>query len=49
MLEMSGTKCSQGVFSTGAMGTLAPAILKNRLVAPQIFGHFSNVGNNCMC
>ena len=32
-----------GVFSTGAMGALAPAILKNRLLAPTIFGHFSTV------
>ena len=34
------------VFSTGAMGALAPAILKNRLLAPAIFGHFSTVGKN---
>ena len=30
----------RGVFSTGAMGALAPTILKNRLLAPAIFGHF---------
>ena len=34
----------RGVFSTGAMGALEPSILKNRLLAPAIFGHFSNVG-----
>ena len=39
----------RGVFSTGAMGALAPAILKNRLLAPVIFGHFSAVGKNCGC
>ena len=39
----------QRVFSTGAMGALAPAILKNRLLAPTIFGHFSTVGKNCGC
>ena len=33
----------KGVFSTGAMGALAPAILKNRLLAPAIFGHFITV------
>ena len=27
----------RGVFSTGAMGALAPTILKNRLLAPVIF------------
>ena len=37
------------VFSAGAMGALAPAILKNRLLAPAIFGHFSTVGKNCGC
>jgi hypothetical protein len=26
------------------MGALAPAILKNRRLAPSIFGHFSTVG-----
>ena len=35
--------------STGAMGALAPAILKNRLLAPTIFGHFSTVGKNLGC
>ena len=34
----------RGVFSMGAMGALAPTILKNRLLAPAIFGHFSAVG-----
>lgn len=29
----------RGLFSTGAMGALAPAI----------FGHFSTVGKNCGC
>ena len=33
----------------GAMGALAPAMLKNRLLAPAIFGHFSTVGKNCGC
>ena len=28
----------------GAMGALAPTILKNRLLSPAIFGHFSTVG-----
>jgi len=28
------------------MGALAPTILKNRLLAPAIFGHLSNVGKN---
>ena len=36
----------RGVFSMGARGALAPAILKNRLLAPAIFGHFSTVGKN---
>ena len=31
---------------TGAVGALAPAILKNRLIAPAIFGHFITVGKN---
>ena len=47
--SVSGPHCQEsckGVFSTGAMGALAPAILKNRLLAPTIFGHFSTVGNN---
>ena len=35
----------RGVFSTGAMA----AILKNRPLAPAIFGHFSPVGKNCGC
>ena len=35
---------SRGVFSTGAMGALAPAILNNKLLAPAIFGHFGTVG-----
>ena len=39
----------RGVFSTGAMGALAPAILKNKLLPPAIFGHFSTVGKNCEC
>ena len=39
----------RGVFSTGAMGALEPAILKIRLLEPAIFGHFSNVGKNCWC
>ena len=30
-------------------GVLAPTILKNRLLAPVIFGHFSTVGKNCGC
>ena len=30
----------RSVFSTSAMGALAPAILKNRLSTPAIFGHF---------
>ena len=34
----------RGVFSTGAMGALAPAILKNRLLATTIFGQFITVG-----
>ena len=38
-----------GVFSTGAMGALAPAILKNRLLTPAIFGHFSTVGKDFGC
>ena len=38
---------NRGVFSTGAMGALASAILKNRLSAPAIFGYLSNVGKNC--
>jgi len=33
-----------GVFNTGVMGALTPAISKNRLLAPAIFGHFSTVG-----
>ena len=32
------------VFGTGAMGALEPAILKNRLLSPAIFGHSSTVG-----
>ena len=32
---------TRGVFSTGAMGALASTILKNRLLVPAIFGHFS--------
>ena len=39
----------RGVFSMGARGALAPAILKNRLSEPSIFGHFSTVGKNCGC
>ena len=39
----------RGIFSTGSMGALAPAILKNRLVAPPIFGHLSTVEKNCGC
>ena len=35
---------SSGVFSTGAIGALAPIIVKNRLLAPAISGHFSTVG-----
>ena len=41
-----------GVFSMGAMGALgalAPVILKNRPLAPAIFGHFSTVGKKCGC
>ena len=34
---------------TGAMGALAPAILKNRLLVPTILGHFNTVGKNCGC
>ena len=34
---------SRGVFCMGAMGDLAPTIMKNRLLAPAIFGHFSAV------
>ena len=34
----------QGRISTSAMGAVAPTILKNRLLAPAIFGHFSTVG-----
>ena len=34
----------KGLVSKGAMGALAPAILKNRLLAPAIFGHFIIVG-----
>ena len=30
-------------------GVLAPTILKNRLLAPVIFGHFSTVGKNFGC
>ena len=37
------------VFSTSAMGALAPEILKNRLLAPVSFGHFNTVGKNCRC
>ena len=37
-----------GVFSTGAMA-LAPAILKNRLSASAISGHFSTVEKSCGC
>ena len=37
----------RAVFSMGAIGALAPAILKDRLLAPTIFGHFSTVGKNC--
>ena len=33
-----------GEFSTGALGALVPAILKNGLLAPAIFEHFSTVG-----
>ena len=40
---------NRGVFSTGAMGALAPAILIHRLLAPVVFGHFSTVGKNCGC
>ena len=36
----------RGIFSTGAMGALAPANLKNRLLAPAIFGYFSTEGKN---
>ena len=39
----------RAVFSMGAIGALAPAILKDRLLAPTIFGHFSTVGKNCGC
>ena len=39
----------KGVFSTGAMGALASAMLKNKLLAPAIFEHFSTVGKNCGC
>ena len=46
-MSVTGTIQGRGVFSTGAMGALAPAILKNRLLAPAIFGHFSTVGKNC--
>ena len=43
--------CHRGVFSTDAMGALAPAILKNMQLAPAIFGHFSSstVDENCQC
>ena len=34
----------KGTFSSGSMGALAPVILKNRLLSPAIFGHFSTVG-----
>ena len=37
------------IFSTGAMGALAPAIFKNRLLATAIFGHFSTGGKKCGC
>ena len=40
---------SLGVFSKGAMGVLEPVILKNRLLAPAIFGLFNTVGKNCGC
>ena len=39
----------RGIFSTGAMGALAHTILKNRLLAPAIFGHFSTVGKKYVC
>ena len=35
---------NRGLFSTGAIGALEPAILKNRLLAPSIFGQFKTVG-----
>ena len=39
----------RGKFCMGAMGASAPAILKNRLLAPAIFGHFSTGGKNFGC
>ena len=42
-----GSKISGAYLARVAMGTLAPAILKNRLLAPAIFGHSSTaVGKN---
>jgi hypothetical protein len=32
-----------------AMGALALAIWKNKLLAPEIVGHFSNVWKKCGC
>ena len=37
----------RGVFNLGAMGALAPAILKNKLLAPAISVHLSAVIKNC--
>jgi hypothetical protein len=39
----------RGVFRICDIGALARAILKNRLLAPAIFDHFSAVGKNCGC
>ena len=49
LIAFKKTQCFSGVFSTGAMGALAPAILKNRLSAPAISGHFSTVEKSCGC
>ena len=44
--QLTGAYLANLVFSTGSVGALAPAILKNRLLEPTIFGHLSNVGKN---
>ena len=49
LLVQNNAKRYRGVFSMGAIGALSPAILKNRLLAPEIFGHSSTVGKNCAC
>ena len=47
--QLTGAYLANLVFSTGSVGALAPAILKNTLLAPAIFGHFTTVGKNSGC